>query len=107
MEFTTAMSRLMLTLDLKTTSKVAAVLAGSDSMIDCLEFLRAFAWHDVHNIEEELYEAKLQKSTIVARAKEKLVSVFGRTRCVLRCLELTRCVWKGECGRISLACIEL
>ena len=78
-EFSTGMKNLMVPLDGDTVQKVCAVVAGVDHLIDCFEFLRTFAWEDVIQLEEALHEAKVSKSTIAARAKERLVAFFGRT----------------------------
>ena len=34
--------------------QVAMILAGADRMIDCFEFLRGFAWHDIYQVCESL-----------------------------------------------------
>jgi len=68
-----------LTLDAASVSKVSVSLAGADRMIDCFEFLRAFAWHDIYEVEDDMIDAKMNKSAIAALAMERLAAFFGRT----------------------------
>ena len=49
-------------------------------MIDCYEFFRALAWEDIEQVEDSFAEAKIQKSSIAAVAKERLTTLFGRSR---------------------------
>jgi hypothetical protein len=40
--------------------KKICCLVAADGVVDVLEFMRTFSWHDVQNVEKALYEAKLQ-----------------------------------------------
>lgn len=42
-------------------SKLSAIVAA-DGVVDVVEFLRTFAWHDIRNIDHALQESKLQVS---------------------------------------------
>ena len=57
-------------------SKLAAIVAGADAMIDCCEFMRAFSWHDLYNVDAAMHEAKIIKSSSIAKAKDRLAAFF-------------------------------
>jgi hypothetical protein len=81
-EFKTAMRKLFMNgngIDEQTVSKVAVMIAGADKFIDPHEFFRTFAWHNIGRVEEAFQDAKMSKSCIVARVKERLTTFFGRT----------------------------
>ncbi len=40
--------------------KKICCLVAADGVVDVLEFMRTFSWHDVQNVEKAVYEAKLQ-----------------------------------------------
>ena len=40
--------------------KKVCCLVAADGIVDVVEFMRTFSWHDVHNVEKSIYEAKLQ-----------------------------------------------
>lgn len=52
-------------------SKLSAIVAA-DGVVDVVEFLRTFAWHDIRNIDHALQESKLQRSTMVSKAEQRI-----------------------------------
>ena len=70
-EFLVGIKKLSLEVD-DDSSKCAAVIAGADKCIDCLEFIRAFAWHDIANWQDAMNEARMLKSSSIAIANDRI-----------------------------------
>lgn len=52
-------------------NKLSAMVAA-DGIIDVLEFIRLFAWHDVRQVDKSIAEAKIKRSMVVEKATERL-----------------------------------
>ena len=52
-------------------NKLSAMVAA-DGIIDVLEFIRLFAWHDVRQVDKSIAEAKIKRSIVVEKATERL-----------------------------------
>ena len=82
-EFSIGLRRLLTTEDAQAAAEFAkcgAAIASRDKSIDIFGFMRAVSWHDVRNAKEAVSEAKMFKSSIVAKAKERLQSFAGMIR---------------------------
>jgi len=56
--------------------KLSAMVAA-DGLVDVLEFMRLFAWHDVRHVDKAIAESKIQRSLVLEKATARLNHLKG------------------------------